>query len=472
LSLSKVVAKSLVWTALESFALSGLSLISLFVFARLLSAAEFGIVAEALAIVQVLTVPVELLFHDALIAREELRQSHIDSAFTASAVLGGVVERWMHEPNLGRVLRCMSFSLIGMGFGSVLVAMQRRKLEFRSLALRSLIGRAGSAVIAVSLAFLGAGVWSLVVQQVLLVCLGTLMLWILAEERPHFAFDWASTRELLRFGTFSMLLQLVATLVQRLFMVLVGGYLGSVNAGKLSIAFRGVDMLRDLLAGAVSQIAMPMFSRLRADREAQFDAYNRSVELTTLVTYPLFAGLALCADEVVSVAFGVQWLSAAPYFSVIAVLTLPFFLRMYAAPLLKSVGLPAAPMVECLVEVLFVAVGMVAFGRRSLDFAVLAWALRLLASVPIDMWVQKRATGMGYARQLRGSGVPTLSVLGMAAVVLFVKHFLVGSLGPQLRLVPVVLAGAVAYLGCVMLFDRRLIKELLRFVGQSTPTRS
>ena len=67
MSLKKVVAKALLWTSLESFALSGLSLISLVVFARYLSPSDFGTAALALAIVQMLGLPVEKLFHDALI---------------------------------------------------------------------------------------------------------------------------------------------------------------------------------------------------------------------------------------------------------------------------------------------------------------------------------------------------------------------------------------------------------------------
>ncbi|HEX5659968.1 MAG TPA: lipopolysaccharide biosynthesis protein, partial [Polyangiales bacterium] len=347
MGLAKVVAKALVWTSLESFALSGLSLISLIVFARLLSAEQFGVVAVALAIVQVLTVPVELTFHDALIQRADLSPAHVDSAFTTSLVLGCVlcavcwllgaqIEVWVGEPGVGSVLRWMSLSLVGSGLGSVLVAMQRRKLEYRSLAIRSVIGRGGSAVVALTLAVRGYGVWSLVVQQVLLVWLAALLLWVLADERPRLAWSWQPTRELLRFGVFSTSFQLIVILISRVYMVLVGSYLGAESAGLLSLSFRGIDMLRDLLAGAVSQIAMPLFSRLRETREQLYEAYDRSVELTTLVTYPLFIGLAVCAQEVITLAFGAHWQAATPYFAVIALLTLESFLRMYAPTMLQA----------------------------------------------------------------------------------------------------------------------------------------
>jgi PST family polysaccharide transporter len=481
--LRKLAAKGLVWTSLESFTLSGLSLISLFIFARLLSREDFGVAAIALAIVQLLTVPVELLFHDALVQRKELDSLYVDSAFTFSVVLGillwascwfgsGLIEQLIGTPGVGPVLKWMSLSLIGMGFGAVLVAMQRRKLEFRALALRSLLGRGGSAVVAIALAFSGAGVWALVAQQALLVCLGTLMLWILADERPRFRFSWEPTKSLLRFGVFTTVYQLLALAIQRVFMVLAGAYLGSASTGLLSVAFRGADMLRDLMCTAVYQIAMPLFSRLSDERESLFEAYNRSVQLTTLVTYPVFVGLAACADDVVSVAFGKNWLPAAPYFAIVCLLVLPFFMRMYGVTLMRAVGRPAAPSVELIVQTLAAAAGMVWFGWRSVPLAMVAWSSRLAISIPIDMYIQRRVSGMSYVRQLRGVGTPFVAAVVMACVVLTVKTYLLGSLPALVRLFPLGLLGAAVYVATVALMNRELIKQFLDFVGQSLPSRS
>ncbi|MET0287279.1 MAG: lipopolysaccharide biosynthesis protein [Polyangiales bacterium] len=482
MGLAKVVAKALVWTSLESFALSGLSLISLVVFARLLSAEQFGVVAVALAIVQVLTVPVELTFHDALIQRTELAPEHVDSAFTTSLGLGtllcagcwllaGSVERWVGQPGVGDVLRWMSLSLIGSGFGSVLVAMQRRKLEYRSLAIRSVIGRGGSAVVALTLAVMGYGVWSLVVQQVLLVCLAAALLWLLADERPRLRWAWLPTKQLLRFGVFSTSFQLLMILVSRVYMVLVGAYLGAESAGLLSLSFRGVDMLRDLLSGAVSQIAMPLFSRLRETREQLFDAYDRSIELTTLCTYPVFVGLAVCAQEVITVAFGPQWQGASPYFAIIALLTLEAFLRMYAATMLQAVGRPDSASVVVLGELICVVVGMMTLGRLSLEWALAVWAGRLAICLPVDVWLLRYITGLGAWRQFRGAWLPLLSATVMGVGVYFAKQQWLLELPPTVRLWPMVALGAVLYVLTMWLTGKQRVLQLVDFAKQSLQRR-
>jgi O-antigen/teichoic acid export membrane protein len=476
-SLAKVVAKSLVWTSLESFAGSGLSLLCLVIFARLLSSEEFGVVAVALAIVQVLTIPVELTFQDALIQRKELSREHIDSAFTVSALLGIVlcaacwlladsVERLIGAPPLGNVLRWMSLSLVGSGFGGVLVAVQRRNLEFRVLALRSLIGRAASALIALALAFWGAGMWSLVVQQVLLYCLGSLVLWTLSSERPSLGFAWIPARELLRFGVFSTLYQLLYALTSRVFMVLVGAYLGSQSAGLLSMAFRGLDMLRDLMTQAVSQIAMPLFSRMREDGAVLFEAFARAVQLTTLIAYPLFVGLAVCSEEVLTIAFGAKWVLAAPYFTVIALLALEKFARMYGQTVVQALGRPSLINLEVAAQAVFILVGMVTVGRLSTTHALGVWAARLLVSVPVEMTVLRHVTGMSYLRQLRGARVPSLAAALMGLLVWLAKQQLHG-VPPALRMVPLALVGLLSYGSAVWLLDRQTVLQLRELVVQT-----
>src|SRR5215207_7552367 len=81
-------ARSLLWTVLESGAISGLAFAALVVFGWTLTPAELGVGALAFSVVQLLNLPVELLFLDALIQRREVTPRHFNTAFTASLLLG------------------------------------------------------------------------------------------------------------------------------------------------------------------------------------------------------------------------------------------------------------------------------------------------------------------------------------------------------------------------------------------------
>src|SRR5204863_6751459 len=79
-------------------------------------------------------------------------------------------------------------------------ALMERNLQFRSLAIRRLIGGSAGAVAGVTCAIAGAGVWSLVVQALVAGVVGAAVLWRTSTWRPHFRFSPRHAKELWAFG--------------------------------------------------------------------------------------------------------------------------------------------------------------------------------------------------------------------------------------------------------------------------------
>src|SRR3712207_691146 len=140
-------ARSLLWTALESGGMSGLSVAALVVFGWTLTPAELGIGALAFSVVQLVNLPVELLFHDALIQRREATLRHLNTAFTTSLLLGVALSAlcwWasnplaalVGDPRVAPALQWMSLYLPAVGATSALVSWHQRAFGFRILALR------------------------------------------------------------------------------------------------------------------------------------------------------------------------------------------------------------------------------------------------------------------------------------------------------------------------------------------------
>ena len=194
-------AKSLVWSTVENGGLAVISFVSLIVYMRLLSAAEFGLFAAALALVELLGVLVTMLFHNALVQRPDVADLHFNTAFTATMALSVLMALgcWamaplfagsMHEARAARVLIWMSLVLPCSAVSATLVARQRRQFDFRTLALRSLVGRTVGGAIGIAAALMGAGLWSLVLQQILIAAIGSLVLWVASDKTPRLQFRY------------------------------------------------------------------------------------------------------------------------------------------------------------------------------------------------------------------------------------------------------------------------------------------
>ena len=143
---------------MENGGLALVSFASLVVYAQFLGPAEFGLFSIVLALVELLDVLVSMLFHDALVQRPAVTERHFDTAFTASmllalALLAGC---WLLAPAFAHLVHhdqaagVLTFTALRFPFtalGATIVARQRRELSFRVLALRSLVGRLGGAIL-------------------------------------------------------------------------------------------------------------------------------------------------------------------------------------------------------------------------------------------------------------------------------------------------------------------------------------
>jgi len=226
-------ARSALWSLVENVGLSLISMGTLIIYTHLLSTAEFGLFSIVLALIELLQVVVTMLFHDALVQRAEATDKHFDTAFTFSVGLGlGLLllcclfapffAVMVKNPGAALVLCSMALCLPAASFSATIVARQRRELSFRPLAIRSLVGRFSGALGGVALVALGAGVWGLVAQQVLIQLVGSLILWKTCDERPRLRFARKEFKELTSFGVYAVGALFLNFGVKRLFTVLTG----------------------------------------------------------------------------------------------------------------------------------------------------------------------------------------------------------------------------------------------------------
>ena len=369
-------------------------------------------------------------------------------------------------PAIAPVLQWMSLSLPFMGFATAVTAQQRRAMEFRPLAIRSVIGRTLGGITGIVMAIAGAGVWSLVAQQVLTVAFSTIILWLLATTRPSWRISVPESRELLSFGFFSTTVTFLAVSIQRIFTLMVGALLGTHVAGYFDLAFRVVHTTRDLFFGAVSQLSLPLFSRLQENRQTLAAAYSSAMQFTCIFMFPLFIGLAVCSSEIVMLFFGERWQAAIPILATVAVLTVVFFARAYSASMMSAAGRPSFPISFLAVEVAFIVAGMWLIGRESYIWACVIWASRILLSTPVDMLMLKRATGLSMHDQLRGLPVLLLCAIGMALAVLAVKYGLSPGWSLAAKLSLMVVVGALVYPALLWIADRGLVRRIVAFTGE------
>jgi O-antigen/teichoic acid export membrane protein len=463
-------ARSVFWSGIENGGLAVVSLISLIIFSRLLSASDFGLFSVVLALVELLGVLVTMLFHDALIQRQDITDLHFDTAFTMTQVLSVTCTGacWVlapefavvvGHPEAAAILSWTSLCFPCAGFTATIMARQRRELGFRALALRSLIGRAVGAMVGIAAATMGAALWSLVAQQVTTALVGSAVLWATCADRPRLRFGYTEFIQLIRFGAFSVGALFMSFSIKRVFMILAGILLGATAAGFLNLSFRVVDVLWAVAATAVSQVVMPMLANLQSDRERLKRAYRKAVAFTCIVLYACFVGLGVTSPEAVELLFGRQWLPSCPYVTALAFLVLVQAPRLFATPVLTAVGRPHAPLAGYGLQLCVLLGSVACFGLPSLGWAIGVWMACEVVMVPANMWLVRQTTGLSVRDQYGGALVPFAAAVVMAVAVTVARFWLVAHFGTVARLAALVPLGAAAYVVTLWALDRALVVD-------------
>jgi O-antigen/teichoic acid export membrane protein len=467
-------AKSLVWSTLENGGLAVISFVSLIIYLRLLSAADFGLFSTVLALVELLGVVVTMLFHNALVQRPDATELHFDTAFTATMVLSfamalgcwamaPVFGGWIHQPAAPRVLAWMGLVFPCLGVSATLAARQRRHFDFKALALRSLFGRVIGGGVGIAAAFMGAGLWSLVIQQILIAAVGSLVLWVMADRTPRLRFRFAEFKQMIGFGALSVSGLFLSSSIRRVFTILAASFLGAEAAGYLNLSFRVVDMFWAIAATAVSQVALPLLAGLQFQSARLKRAYQASTQFSCLALYPCFVGLGSVAPDVVEVLFGQRWQPSSAYVAVLGFLVLLQAPRLLFTPFLTALGRPRDSLVGLIAELVFMLTVAWVFGMRSLPWAIAVWVASECILVVVSSWVLRRVTGYSVFDQFGGMLKPLFATLLMAFAVIEIRLHLLGGLAPVARLLVAVPLGAIIYIGAIYVLDRPLVKDFLAF---------
>jgi O-antigen/teichoic acid export membrane protein len=164
---------------------------------------------------------------------------------------------------------------------------------------------------AISLALLGAGVWSFVIALTIQTAGGAILANLVWAHWPGFHFDVRVAKQQLRFGGPFQVANVV-TVGNDAVVQVFGGLTGGLAAiGYLQFSLR-ISQLAASIDEIVGRVTFPAFSRLQHDNSATVDALRDAVLLVGFVVAATQLWLASAAPLVVPIVFGDQWHAAIP----------------------------------------------------------------------------------------------------------------------------------------------------------------
>ena len=293
------------------------------ILARLVRVDQFGLLALAMVVNNLVIRISELGIYYAIVQRKDLTDTHIRVAFTLSALFGlfftaavyltaPLAATLLRNDEVTPILRLMSVIFLLINVGSTAMGLLQRKLDYRRMLIAELCSYgAGYALISVSLALLGYGVWALAWASVIQFFLrSALLLWLSPHpKRPSLASQEA--RQLLTFGFGSSLSTLANYAAINGDYFVVGRWLGATALGLYSRAYQLMTLPMMQFTSVISSVLFPVYSMIQDEDARLRRAYLNSVSLSTIIVTPAMVALGVAAPEIMSGIFGAEWTGAA-----------------------------------------------------------------------------------------------------------------------------------------------------------------
>ena len=455
---SQIVAQIVLWSA------------TLLV-VRLLEPSDYGLFAMTQVISAIFAVFNGSGFASALVQSDSADDKQIAQVFGMMILLNGALATiqliiaplaaaHFNQPIVGDMLRVLALSYLAMPLIQVPTAVLSRGLDFKKQAIANFTAALASAVTALSCAYSGLGVWTLVITPLVMFYVRGIGLMIASGLWLRPSFNFRGSGSTMAFGGALLVSQMLWVVQSQADIAIAGSMFDPHHLGLYSEALFLTQIFTAKFIPPLNEVAFPSYVELKNSGTVVASAFVSTVRLTMFVAAPLYIGMAVTAAPFIETVFGSKWLEMIPFVQLLA-LAMPFFaLQIIFSPATNAMGKPSIYVTSSAAGAVIMPTAFligIQYGALGLGYA---WLVGAPLLVLITAVVSLPTIG-ARARDIVRAVLPSALAAGiMAGAVLLTATLLIGFPAPA-RLAILVAVGAAVYLGISWRFQRHTIEDLI-----------
>ena len=291
------IARSIFWLAWSRGVLQVLAFATTLLVARILVPADYGVMALAGVWTGSVGMVAEMGLGAGIIQLRDLDKREIDTCFWLTMTLATVgfaalaasapmIARWFAVPRLGDVLPVLALVLPLTACRVVSDSLLRKRLALDRVAQAEMIGGAVTLPVMLGCAFVGLGVWTLVVGSLLAPAVRSVATFAFAPWRPGLRIGGERFKEVLRFSLATLGVKIMWALREDSDVLVIGKITGQLTLGFYSMAKELALLPGTKISTVVNMLSSPMMAELQTNIDAMRTSFYRAVRLTAAIASP------------------------------------------------------------------------------------------------------------------------------------------------------------------------------------------
>ncbi|WJV40598.1 lipopolysaccharide biosynthesis protein [Raoultella terrigena] len=295
-------------------------LVNVVYLAKIIPPAEYGIMAMAMVIINLGTLLRDLGTSAAIIQRKELTDKLVNTVFWLNVVMGvglfiivilssTVISNIYHQPKLFYVLIMLSVVFPLSSCASAHLALLERESKFRKISIIEVSSSLVSVIIAIVMANMGFGVYSLVAQAVVINAMSAIQFWIASTWRPSIRslIDFDELKQIFGFSANLSLFNFINYFSRNADSFIIGKFMNATILGSYNLGYRIMLFPLQSLTFVAARSLYPILSKSQDDNSQISKIYLNCIFVILLITAPLMSGLAFYSVPFIKIIFGEQW---------------------------------------------------------------------------------------------------------------------------------------------------------------------
>lgn len=334
-SLKNKAIKGISWSAIDNISSYAVTFLVGLVLARLLTPDDYGLIGIIAIFTAFCQCFINAGFTSALIRKKDATEDDYCTVFVCNLSMSillyivlffsaPLIASFFHRNELIALIRVETTAMIITSFAIVQRTRLSRKIDFKSQTIITIISAIIRSAVGLIMAFTGFGVWSIVWQSISGAISTTLLLCYYNRWMPRFRFSKSSFKELFGFGSKLLVSDIITTLWNQCYSVVIGRIYLPATLGQYSRAKMFDGLLSSNMTIVVQRVTFPVLSKMQDDISRLKEGYRRVIRATMLVSFLGSIMMAAVAKPMIIVLVGTQWIEASYFLQIILFSTMLF----------------------------------------------------------------------------------------------------------------------------------------------------
>jgi lipopolysaccharide exporter len=439
-----------------------LSMVKLVILYRLLEPEDFGLLGIATLSVGMMRSVTEMGFQKAIIQKKGNVEGYLNVIWTIGIVRGLLlfliiflispfIAQFFSRPDAVSIIKVVSISVFLEPLVNIGVVSFVKELEFHKKFAHEIAGTIIGIISVIVLAFIYRNVWALVIGVLITSLTRCVTSYMLHPYRPRLNFDFAKARELWAFSRHFIKLAILKFICLHGDDIFLGRLLGATILGYYQQAFYIGTMVANEIGNKIAEVSFPAFAKIQDNFEKIRGGFFKTLQVSTLIVYPITGGLIILAYEFTGLVLGEKWLPMVPAMQILCVLG--SFKCMQWSPVFMALGRPDILVRQATLRLIMISITIYPL-TKGYGMAGTALCVLLPSSIlqPIAFYRLKKLVGVKITDILGHIFFPLFATLIMMLAVFVTKKLL-----PEIALKELMLLvciGAIVYSVIILAMSR------------------